>query len=115
MSCATDSSKKSESDTAGKGKAGGNVGVSKKGAGTGTPFNVITCTIKKDIRTIKIKNTGSSGCKVIYTKFEPALRKIVNPEPGKMGDFLGILQQKLDEKLDGNPPDAPTLIDTILC
>ena len=52
---------------------------------------------------------------VIYTKFEAALRKIVNPEPGKVEDFLGILQQKLDEKLDGNPPDAPTLIDTILC
>lgn len=52
---------------------------------------------------------------VIYTKFEPALRRIVNPEPGKMEDFLGILQQKLDEKLDGNPPDAPTLSDTILC
>lgn len=52
---------------------------------------------------------------VIYTKFEAALRKIVNPEPGKVEDFLGILQQKLDEKLDGNPPDAPTLSDTILC
>jgi len=52
---------------------------------------------------------------VIYTKFEAALRKIVNPEPGKVEDFLGILQQKLDEKLEGNPPDAPTLSDTILC
>lgn len=32
-----------------------------------------------------------------------------------MEDFLGILQQKLDEKLEGNPPDAPTLSDTIFC
>jgi len=51
---------------------------------------------------------------VVYTKFEPALEKIVNPEPGRIEDFVEILQQKLDEKLDGNAPDTAALSDTIL-
>jgi len=51
---------------------------------------------------------------VVYTKFEPALKRIVNPEAGRVEDFVKILQQKLDEKLEGNPPEAPVLGDTVL-
>ena len=50
----------------------------------------------------------------IYTRFEPALLKIITPETGKIEAFLSILQEKLDEKLDSNPPDAPSLNDLLL-
>ena len=50
----------------------------------------------------------------VYTKFEPALNRIVNPHAGRIDEFIGLLQEKLDEKLEGTPPDAPTLTDTIL-
>lgn len=54
-------------------------------------------------------------CKdIIYTKFEPAINKIVNPQAGDVQDFVEVLQEKLDEKLEGSPPDAPILSDTIL-
>jgi len=47
----------------------------------------------------------------VHTLFKPALDQIITPEPGDMVDFLNVLQEKLDQKLDGedNPPDAPTL------
>ena len=51
---------------------------------------------------------------VVYTKFEPALLKITTAEPGDVKGFIHLLQSKLDEKLDGNAPDAPTLTDVIL-
>jgi hypothetical protein len=44
----------------------------------------------------------------VYTKFEPALLKITQSEPGKIEDFLEKLQIKLDEKLD-NPPNTEVL------
>lgn len=48
--------------------------------------------------------------KTVYTNFESALVSITKSEPGDIGDFVSILQDKLDEKLDdNNPPDAPTL------
>jgi hypothetical protein len=52
--------------------------------------------------------------KIVYTKFEPALKQITTAEPGKIKEFIEVLQQKLDEKLEGNPPDAPTLTDITL-
>ncbi len=51
---------------------------------------------------------------LIYTKFEPAMLKITTADPGAVEGFVGLLQSKLDEKLDHNPPDAPTLADTVL-
>jgi len=51
---------------------------------------------------------------VIYTEFNPALERIIKPVPGDVEDFIQLLQNKLDEQLDGNPPDAPTLTDTLL-
>ena len=48
----------------------------------------------------------------IHTQFHPALDKIINPEAGPVDNFMNLLQEKLDEKLeDNNPPDAPTLSD----
>jgi hypothetical protein len=36
-------------------------------------------------------------------------------EPGPVEEFIGVLQEKLDKKLEGeeNPPDAPTLADLL--
>jgi len=48
--------------------------------------------------------------KTVYTGFESALITLTKSEPGNIRDFIAVLQDKLDEKLeDGNPPDAPTL------
>jgi hypothetical protein len=49
----------------------------------------------------------------VYTEFEPALLKVTTPEPGNMDEFINILQNRLDDRLEGNPPDAPTLTDII--
>lgn len=51
---------------------------------------------------------------VIYTEFEPALLKITTPRPGDPKEFTNFLQEKLDERLEGFPPDAPTLKDIII-
>jgi hypothetical protein len=52
--------------------------------------------------------------KLVFTEFGAALRQITTAEPGKIEDFIDVLQEKLDEKLEGNPPDAPTLTDITL-
>jgi len=49
--------------------------------------------------------------KTVYTQFAPALDKIIIPQPGDVNDFIQILQNKLDEKLEGHPPDTETLRD----
>ena len=46
--------------------------------------------------------------RVVYTKFEPALLQITRSRPGKMEDFMKILQTKVDEKLE-TPPSNRTL------
>jgi hypothetical protein len=51
---------------------------------------------------------------VAYTAFEPALQRITTPEPGTLADFINILQNRLDEHLDKNPPDSPSLTDLII-
>lgn len=51
---------------------------------------------------------------IIYTQFEAALLKITNPTPSSMDNFIDLLQDKLDDRLDNNPPDAPTLNDAII-
>ncbi|MFN0013285.1 MAG: NotI family restriction endonuclease [Saprospiraceae bacterium] len=50
---------------------------------------------------------------VIYTEFEPALLKVTTPEPGDILEFAGFLQGRLDEELDTNSPDAPSLNDIL--
>lgn len=49
----------------------------------------------------------------VYTDFESALQIITTPQPGDLDDFIKILQGKLDEHLENNPPDAPTLSDIL--
>lgn len=49
----------------------------------------------------------------VYTHFKPALDRITMPEPGSLEAFIEHLQSKLDEKLEDNSPDAPTLADIV--
>ena len=53
--------------------------------------------------------------RTVYTSFNIALNQIATPEPGRIEDFVGYLQEKLDYKLESgeNPPDAPTLADLL--
>ncbi len=52
--------------------------------------------------------------KIIYTEFDSALKQITTAEPGDINDFMNVLQQKLDEKFESNPPDTSTLTDITL-
>lgn len=49
----------------------------------------------------------------VFTQFQPALTRITTSEPGQLSQFMDVLQNKLDEKLEGDhhAPDAPTLND----
>lgn len=50
--------------------------------------------------------------KTLLTSFAPSLKSITTTEPGSVGDFVELLQEKLNEKLNGgHSPDAPTLLD----
>lgn len=54
--------------------------------------------------------------KVVYTEFQDSLLTISTPHPGKLAEFVAVLQDKLDEHLDAdgpNPPDAPTLTELL--
>lgn len=51
--------------------------------------------------------------KTVYTQFEQALLRVTTPEPGDVSSFIMNLQKRLDEHLDKNPPDTPTLTDLI--
>lgn len=44
----------------------------------------------------------------IFTEFEPALLSITTPAPGKIGDFIKLLQDKLDDQLE-TPPTNKTI------
>lgn len=44
----------------------------------------------------------------IYTEFQPALMTITQPAPGKLEDFIKVLQEKLDEQLE-TPPKNETI------
>jgi len=59
------------------------------------------------------KQYNLTHVETIYTGFESALLKVTTPEPGKMEDFIHILQNRLDERLEGISPDAPSLTDII--
>lgn len=47
--------------------------------------------------------------KTVFTLFEPSMKRITTSEAGPVEEFLSRLQDKLDEKLEGSPPDAPSL------
>jgi hypothetical protein len=44
----------------------------------------------------------------VFTKFAPALKSITTPLPGKIDDFVTLLQEKLDEQLE-TPPTNETI------
>lgn len=44
----------------------------------------------------------------VFTEFEPALLSITTPSPGKINDFMRLLQEKLDEQLE-SPPTNRTI------
>ncbi|MEK7830689.1 MAG: NotI family restriction endonuclease [Acidobacteriota bacterium] len=52
--------------------------------------------------------------KTVYTEFGTALSQITTTEAGPIDNFVHHLQEKLDERLEGNAPEAPTLGDVIL-
>jgi hypothetical protein len=44
----------------------------------------------------------------VFTEFEPALLSITTPSPGRMEDFINLLQEKLNERLE-TPPTNQTI------
>ena len=44
----------------------------------------------------------------VFTEFEPALLTITTPRPGRIEDFINLLQEKLDEQLE-TPPNNKTI------
>ena len=61
-----------------------------------------------DLKMLKGKDKGPGGyylTKVgeVFTNFEPSLLYITTPSPGKVKDFIKILQEKLDEQLETPP------------
>ncbi len=66
-----------------------------------------------DLKLLKEKDQGPRGyylTKVgeVFTKFESALLSITTPSPGKVEDFIKLLQEKLDEQLE-TPPTNKTI------
>lgn len=48
--------------------------------------------------------------KTVYTKFGESLEKITRSEPGDIANFVEVLQDKVDEKLENhNPPDTENI------
>jgi hypothetical protein len=44
----------------------------------------------------------------VFTEFEPALLTITTPSPGKVEDFINLLQEKLDDQIE-TPPVNKTI------
>ena len=66
-----------------------------------------------DLELIKDRKQGSGRYilkKVdeVFTEFESALVSITKPSPGKVEDFIKLLQEKLDEHLE-TPPVTKTI------
>ncbi len=49
----------------------------------------------------------------VYTEFAPSLLRITTPEPGEIENFINTLQNKLDDRLEGNSPELLALNDII--
>jgi len=47
--------------------------------------------------------------KTVYTLFNESLDQIIKPEVGSPDEFIETLQEKLDEKLESNPPETKTI------
>lgn len=51
--------------------------------------------------------------RTVYTEFSQALSKVITPKPGKVEQFIEILQDKLDEKQIISPEKPKTLLDIL--
>jgi hypothetical protein len=60
-----------------------------------------------------IKKFSLQKIKTKYTNFKTALDMITMPCPGEISNFINVLQDKLDEKLENNPPENHTLTDIV--
>lgn len=66
-----------------------------------------------DLKLVEGKEGEHSGFTLqkideVFTEFEPALLSITTPAPGKVEDFVKLLQEKLDEQLE-TPPVNKTI------
>jgi hypothetical protein len=66
-----------------------------------------------DLRLIKDKKQGAERYSLkkideVFTEFESALVSITTPSPGRIEDFIRLLQEKLDEHLE-TPPITKTI------
>lgn len=66
-----------------------------------------------DLELTKEKGKGSGRYSLkkvgeVFTEFEPALLSMTTPSPGKIEDFIKLLQEKLDEQLE-TPPVNKTI------
>jgi len=66
-----------------------------------------------DLELLRDKGCGSERFSLkkvdeVFTEFEPALVSITTPIPGKVEDFMKLLQEKLDEQLE-TPPVNKTI------
>jgi Restriction endonuclease NotI len=52
--------------------------------------------------------------KTVYTKFSDTLQQITVAKPGKVKDFVQVLQEKLDEKLDNSTPPINVTLEDLL-
>lgn len=50
----------------------------------------------------------------VYTRFNDSLRQITVSQPGKVEEFIGHLQEKLDEKLESSTPPTNTSLEDLL-
>ena len=40
---------------------------------------------------------------IVYTEFDAALREVIFTKPGKISDFVSLLQEKFDERISNDP------------
>lgn len=64
-----------------------------------------------DLELVQEEDKGSSRLTLrkveeIYTRFEAALVSITTPSPGKVEDFIRLLQERLDEQLEAPPTNS---------
>ena len=52
--------------------------------------------------------------KIVYTGFDEALNQITRSDAGNVEDFIFLLQEKLDEKLNGGAAPINQTIDALL-
>ena len=52
--------------------------------------------------------------KTVYTRFSDTLRQITVAKPGLVKDFVQVLQEKLDEKLDSSTPPTNVTLEDLL-